>query len=399
MSAATLFVLTVCAHAQNSITENSIVRTSLDNMFKNLDKTKVPTGLLLDYAVDIVDFDKYDGRELTDSNIVVLSTLEDILNSVNSASVTGRKPAGDVTSLSNGQSDSDVVPLYVALFRYNYIKANVLEDGLLNYDESTEQVSDAYKNGVWQNPYAEEYITAFTPSIEIKSSLNVTFSLKDAFFLTNVPDGVTIRFDAGDGNGYRKVNISDDISVSYSESGVKELKMCISTGSRTLKSHSRIFVEQRFKPANKDTLNYQCVKELISNGEKVKGLMSCYFVNGKSLTKPFIVVEGFDPWEYLELTENENVIENGVHLASTNHKDFYENEFSCLGSYLTRPKNEYDLIYIDWENSTADIRANAALLMEFIREVNKMKEDVGCEEPNIIMGAEYGRTRGEIRAV
>ena len=59
------FIMSASTYGQTSITENEVVRASLDKMFMNLDKSKVPTGLLLDYAIDIVDFDKYDGRELT----------------------------------------------------------------------------------------------------------------------------------------------------------------------------------------------------------------------------------------------------------------------------------------------------------------------------------------------
>ena len=41
--------------AQN-IEENAAVRDALDKMLERLDKTKVPTWLLLDYAFDLVDF-------------------------------------------------------------------------------------------------------------------------------------------------------------------------------------------------------------------------------------------------------------------------------------------------------------------------------------------------------
>ena len=39
------------ASAQTSIEENDIVRSALDEMFEDLDKSRVPTGYLLDYAV------------------------------------------------------------------------------------------------------------------------------------------------------------------------------------------------------------------------------------------------------------------------------------------------------------------------------------------------------------
>ena len=48
-----------------SVTESSIVRNSLNEMFEGLDKSKIPSGYLLDYAVNTVEFNRYDGRELT----------------------------------------------------------------------------------------------------------------------------------------------------------------------------------------------------------------------------------------------------------------------------------------------------------------------------------------------
>ena len=49
------------ASAQTSIEENDIVRSALDEMFEDLDKSRVPTGYLLDYAVDLVELSDYDG--------------------------------------------------------------------------------------------------------------------------------------------------------------------------------------------------------------------------------------------------------------------------------------------------------------------------------------------------
>ncbi len=66
-------------------------------MFQPLEKDRVPTGFLLDYAIDLVDFTQYDGTTLTDSNYVSLTTYEDILHSLHSASerlFTRAKPDG-----------------------------------------------------------------------------------------------------------------------------------------------------------------------------------------------------------------------------------------------------------------------------------------------------------------
>ena len=62
-------------------------------MFANLDKDRIPTGLLLDYAIDTIDLSDYDGSNLTDSTYVDRVILGDILNILNSASVEVYKSA------------------------------------------------------------------------------------------------------------------------------------------------------------------------------------------------------------------------------------------------------------------------------------------------------------------
>ena len=43
------------------------VRDSLDYMFQHLDMTRVPTGLLYDYAVNYIEFESFDGVSPADS--------------------------------------------------------------------------------------------------------------------------------------------------------------------------------------------------------------------------------------------------------------------------------------------------------------------------------------------
>ena len=112
------------ASAQTSIEENDIVRSALDEMFEDLDKSRVPTGYLLDYAVDLVELSDYDGTELTDSNYVDRALLADILRSVRSASVTASAsaaiPAG-ATDMSDPLVTLSSTDVSVAAFKYNYI--------------------------------------------------------------------------------------------------------------------------------------------------------------------------------------------------------------------------------------------------------------------------------------
>ena len=134
------------AKAQTSIEENPVVRDALDSMFENLDKTKVPTGLLLDYAVDMVDLSYYDGTELTDENYVDNILLDDILRSIRSAAVLTLPPTrggipDDALSLTWPWITSHSVDMSIAAYKYNYIKTNAIEDGLINYNSVNNKVS------------------------------------------------------------------------------------------------------------------------------------------------------------------------------------------------------------------------------------------------------------------
>lgn len=126
--------------AQTSIEENDIVRSALDEMFEDLDKSRVPTGYLLDYAVDLVELSDYDGSEITDSNYVDRALFADILRSVRSASVNATAsaviPAG-ATDMSDPLVALSSTEVSVAAFKYNYIVANALTDGLIEYDEAS----------------------------------------------------------------------------------------------------------------------------------------------------------------------------------------------------------------------------------------------------------------------
>lgn len=43
------------------------IRQWLNRMFEHLDKSKIPHGLLRDYALEMADLDIYNGKEINDS--------------------------------------------------------------------------------------------------------------------------------------------------------------------------------------------------------------------------------------------------------------------------------------------------------------------------------------------
>lgn len=69
------------------VEENAEVRNYLNNMFSTLDKTKVPNGLLRDYAFELVDFDTHNGIQLNNENILDRPTYEMLLRSIKYSAV------------------------------------------------------------------------------------------------------------------------------------------------------------------------------------------------------------------------------------------------------------------------------------------------------------------------
>lgn len=145
-----------------SLEDNAEVRGFLDDMFGQLDKSKVPTGLLRDYAFELVDFDRYDGKALTDSNYVEKTTFEYLLRSIRSSAV-GEKPFRPVNSILDDMHNvsNGSMTVGILLYKYNYIRDDALDNNLIRYQG--DRFYDNYdENGQWINPYAEKYVVGFS---------------------------------------------------------------------------------------------------------------------------------------------------------------------------------------------------------------------------------------------
>ena len=380
LSGACFLASTFIICAQKSIEDNPNVRESLDNMFADLDKNRVPTGLLLDYAVNLVDLFEYDG-DITEDNYVTLPIFDDILRTIRSSAVL-TEPFGEVMPFLEEFSNpifSEEVNIGIALFDVSYIAADALSDHKLNYNSTTKKVSDRYLNGVWQNPYEQVTVLAFSPNTNMSIYRNITYNFSSLFFLSNVVID-ELFFDAGDGLGYREVQLNSTINVLYNSCGDKELKLKIfMSDGVTLESHSIICVSEvdatgpmaTKQPSDSSVLSYS------SAGRTVEATVTYYsHYSDGMIRKPFIYVEGFDPVELMELMGDE-----ADRSGFTNHVSGYDN-FDL--------SNEYDFIYVDWHNSIIDMRVNAELLIKIIDEVNERKGYSGSTERNVVFGHSMG---------
>lgn len=342
------------------------VKQDLDSMFVGLDKSKVPTGYLWDTSVNLVDADSFNGQELTDSNYVDLATLFDIIVSLNSASVGGAiiDPASALNSLTIASSH-ETASVGILFRPYNYILPNALTDNLIDYSNGI--VSDAYRDGVWQNPYGEEVLFAFATGndgVVNESLVTFSFSYIDTLSISNLD---LIRFDPGDGNGYRSVNANETLSIFYSSSGFKHLKMEVVFNGHSYVAQS--LLEVKFLGAMSSSTSYYLKEPIQADyGGKTYYAQISYPINRQGLT-PLIISEGFDPWD---ISNNEDQTGYSGFTNISNFEDVLD---------------DYDIYYIDWKDYGADIRANAEVFKNVIRWVNLNKL---TNTSNIVLGQSMG---------
>ena len=370
------------ALAHNPVIFNTNVRSEIEHMFEEIDTLRIPTGFLRDYATDIIDLSLYNGQELNDFNCSNRIIFDDIIGCISSAAVRHHpiksKYSEVIDSLGPVISSHDV-DIAFALFRYNYIVADALESNKLYYDANSKKVYHVYNNGAWVNPYGTNTLFAFSPSAIICTSHSVVYNFSDNATLRNI--GVAyIYFDADDGNGYRLVpNKSGPLYINYSNSGIKILKLKVKTASGLhLEAHSKIIItgKAEISQLNENTGANSFTKTY--DGETAK--VTWFSAGGDNkLRKPLIFVEGFDPYQFKTIMPNS---ENGID-GFTSYKT-YEDAFNkdLFGSF--------DYVYVDWYNSLADIKTNAQILIEIIKEINRMKSSAGSEEKNVIIGQSMG---------
>ena len=164
----------------------------MNYVFAPLEKNRVPTGLLLDYAMEFADLKSYNGV-LTDSNKVNAGLLIDIYSTVAMSAI--HTSAGGfygpayVDSLWQVQRQPGIITLSGLYYKYSRFKNNAASGGLITVNN--DQFYDRYISGVWQNPYQTETVFAMSPPLPGYSGKNLQVKLPANFWLTN--SGSTVR--------------------------------------------------------------------------------------------------------------------------------------------------------------------------------------------------------------
>jgi hypothetical protein len=418
-----LLTLSISAFAQDADTTYA---ARIKYIFKYLDKSKVPTAMLKDAAFELAELSNYNGLILADSNLVYDQNFRDIYLTLASSQL-GYLPSGLlpnpklVDSIWLSKRKTGQVTLAGLYYQYN----RFADDAFNKVTVINDQIYDKYVNGIWQNPYITEQVIAFTPAITEQAGLNFSLLLPAQLWLSNNKQQVSkIEVDMNDGLGYRQLSPNVGLPVLYADSGLKILKFKLSLSNNTiLQSRSLLHVSKlsyESTPINpgydlgvnvdniipeleEDTpvsvipqgwglsdaqykRDYFIVAstETYNNDHAVGQVIVQYANADKQIRKPLIVVEGLDPanHEHPEIAEGDLVID-----------DFFKKagKSDDLNDLLV-DLPQYDIIYINWKNGTADMHLNALLVKTVIRSINQVKVADGANplEKNVVMGQSMG---------
>lgn len=385
---------------------NNDFRNYVNNVFGLLEATRVPTGLLMDYAFDFSDPTIYNGTVLVDSTLMEQGLYNDLYKTIFTSrfnnNISLRHPRQH-DSLCFAARQKEVITLSGLLFKYNTIDPNAQQNGTLQTING--QLKDVYNNTVWQNPYEEKKTIAISPSVINYNLTYCSVLLPSNLFLSNMLSDVSsVEFDADDGNGYRALTFDVPINLSYADTGWKHwtFRVTLSGSGQQLYSHSKVYFNNTSNEAGSGGIAARGRADghkLIVATQSYNGLHGAALVvisyrntNDRVLRKPLIIAEGLDPGFFTSPEEPEGATTFRDFIDKVEKSNNTDLKNMIIGDPLvTGQPSEYDIVYVNWINGTDWLQRNAYVLEEVIRWVNNNKQPLnGNVEANVVIGNSMG---------
>jgi len=307
-------LLTFKANAQSDsiwlVTTDSLDRSfeaQMDLVFQNLDLSNVSSGLLLNRSYQTIDVSLFHGAIGSDT-LKVAENFMAIYGTLGRSSINGSfgLPATDSWySAAENTVNSGVIPFTVIDYSYHHFKNDsallsglIYEQGGQLFDYPNQQVS----------PYDSSSVFAASPfQSRFQDTLKLDFQFKNQFIFSNNGKTIeSINVDFGDGTGFRSVALNETTTVQFPDYGSFTIEVIVSyTDATSKRSFSTIQLNKTEGieglesflgyNGNRDDSHY------ISSGrgQSLGAILEIEYGCGNyKLTKPFIIVEGYDPNQF-----------------------------------------------------------------------------------------------------
>jgi Secretion system C-terminal sorting domain len=369
-------------------------RLKVNSVFQNVNKAQVPTQYLMEYGYPLLPMNKFNGS-LVDSNKTDMTVWRMLYASFLTSYVgttTANFPALSAVNTSiKTVETTGVIPISLLHVNYNDLRPDAVTAGLMTV--SNEQIFDVA--GRTQSPYRNQTLFAAAPSLDYSNDATTKFVFPTNLVYKNTGTINAISVDFADGLGYRAVTLGTTMFISYAVIGTYRIKVKItpSIGSvveswfdfqvNTASCTGCLYGTAdltRFFPLNDP--NFSFAPSASHSGGIVSVILSSKNNTGK-IQKPLIVLKGFDAnSSFPSIVKHRydvNDFLNGINNANSDY----------LFNFNLDETAKYDLIFINYNNGSDDIKRNALLFQAVIRRVN-LEKAIGSTEQNVVMGMSMG---------
>jgi Secretion system C-terminal sorting domain len=351
----------------------------------------VPTQFLMEYGYPLLPMNKFNGT-LVDSNRTDISVWRMLyasyLTSYVGATASTLPSLTAVNTSINTVETTGTIPISLLHLNYNDLRPDAVTAGLMTV--ANEQIFDVA--GRTQSPYRSQTLFAAAPSLNYSYDATTKFVFPANLLIKNTGTINAIAVDFADGLGYRAVTLGTTMYISYAVIGTYRVKVKITpTTGAVLESWFDFEVNTAsctgclYAIGREQTLSDPTFLASTANGHSGGNITFIKSMNNTTnrIIKPLIVLKGFDIFSSApHIAKKRYQMVNLIAGINNSNSDGY-NFNSKLDDIA-----QYDIVLIDYENGTDDIKRNARLLQAVIRKINSQKQ-VG-DPDNVVMGMSMG---------
>lgn len=364
----------------------------MTTVYQYVNLASVTTHVLLDRGIPFCHIENFDPGTTDNSKASTFTLWQNLYGTLFSSAWQSqyRLPDPQTAYLNSAASADEGLPIPCAIIAYNYhrIDPDAFQDGL--FSVQNDQVHDVPNRP--RNPYLPGTCFSAATMLETVHSLQSQFVFRqDLYFSNNGKTVSSIQVDFADGLGFRTVQWNAPIAVQYTVDGDKYIRIRLNyTDNSSLENSAKLVVDVpsiaisgRYSTIFQ-SLHFTGVRQF--NGSTGGALVTIALGCGNvKLTKPLIVVEGFDPPQ--RPFADQNHFDNFRNGLDQQRIDINGNPI-ILGADLEN--SGYDLVFIDFDDGGDYIQRSAYLVEEIILWVNAQLVNNGSAQQNVVWGVSNG---------
>ncbi len=329
---------------------------SSKDLFANLSKSVVTTGILRDKTTGEIDWQKFmqDKANSCVSNHIFRQIYFELYNS--SLDNKSLPKLEDIVRKAYSEQDKHTFLVSVVDVNYQKIKSS---------EKSNLKASNGHLVLTKSMLQTENLFVAGIPAQREFTSKSVIFDFNPAYYITNKQKPSYFLVDFGDGHGARRVVLGDKIKVKYSNDGNKVVTLTAYYPDGSKESSSFKVSIKTAKVSPNEVWNVTA--KIPYNGVYGKVEVGIFYGAGHStLVHPVVIVDGFDP-------ENSRGIAEIYQLA---------NQQNMFDDLLAKG---YDAVVINNLAGADYIQRNAFAFIEVLNMVNDRMEKAGTYQNKIVV--------------